>query len=110
VIRPCADKTCPNPATYRGRCQRHARERQNVINLDRAAQRKIYNSKRWQLTRRKHLFDNPLCDCGAIATDVHHKTDLADGGEPFASSNLQALCAGCHSKITGGRVWAGATR
>jgi 5-methylcytosine-specific restriction endonuclease McrA len=104
MIQPCiGEPFCANPAVYRGRCQRHAREAQRIVNEKRALQRKVYSSKRWKMVRRRHLFNNPLCDCGAIATDVHHIKDLRDGGEPYDASNLQALCAVCHSRITKAR-------
>jgi hypothetical protein len=97
--RLCSDRTeggCPNPATYRGRCQRHAKQR----NKDTHRNREIYNSKRWQILRRRILFDNPLCSCGEIATDVHHIKDIEDGGDPWSRANCLALCHSCHSQIT----------
>ena len=38
--------------------------------------------------------------CGMLATDVHHLTDIADGGDPWAFSNLEQLCRSHHSRIT----------
>lgn len=69
------------------------------------AGKKIYGSRRWQNTRRKFLFEHPLCqcenpDCHAIATDVHHRKDLAAGGDPWDPDNLMALEHACHSRIT----------
>jgi 5-methylcytosine-specific restriction enzyme A len=93
----CAEARCPDPPVYRGRCQRHARQRDRQINR---AGRAIYNTKRWKLTRRRKLTETPLCECGAIATDVHHLQDIADGGDPWAMANLQSLCHSCHSKTT----------
>jgi 5-methylcytosine-specific restriction endonuclease McrA len=98
-IRLCLTAACPDKATYRGRCQRHAKQR----NTDTHRNRKIYNSKRWKHTREAVLADQPLCPCGQIATDVHHKVDLEDGGDPWARANLEALCHACHSTITRGR-------
>jgi len=94
--RPCAERTCPEPATYRGRCAVHQRQR----NRDTHRNRHIYNSKRWKILRAWFLFDNPLCKCGAIATDVHHIQDIEQGGDPWAPSNLEALCHPCHSAET----------
>ena len=41
-----------------------------------------------------------VCErCGRIATDVHHRVDLRDGGDPYASENLASLCHECHAKV-----------
>lgn len=96
--RLCAEPTCPTPATYRGRCPTHAKQRNRET---RSRNTKIYNSKRWQITRRRKLSLTPLCErCGDIATDVHHREDIQQGGSPWAISNLEALCHPCHSQET----------
>lgn len=94
----CTYPNCPHPATYRGRCPDHAR----THNRDtRRAGAPVYAGKRWQRTRDWQLYEHPLCDiCGRIATDVHHRQDLADGGAPYNPDNLQSLCRSCHSRIT----------
>jgi 5-methylcytosine-specific restriction protein A len=94
--RLCLEPKCPNPSHHRGRCQRHAKQR----NKDTHRNRSVYNSKRWQMLRRRVLFDHPLCSCGEIATDVHHIQDIEQGGDPYSRANLQALCHSCHSRIT----------
>jgi 5-methylcytosine-specific restriction endonuclease McrA len=100
-IRLCnGHPTCSEKAVYRGRCAKHSRENEREINR---AGRQLYGTKRWQMTRRKVLFLNPLCQCGAIAEDVHHKVDLADDGDPWALEGLEALCRSCHSKETRAR-------
>lgn len=71
-----------------------AREKQTHGN------RRIYNSKRWKMLRRKVLFDTPLCTCGHIATDVDHVVPIEKGGDIWDMVNLQALCRECHSKKT----------
>ena len=95
-VRLCKDSTCPEPASYRGRCATHAR----VVNRDTHRNRHIYNSKRWRMLRRSVLFDEPLCPCGAIATDVDHIQPIEQGGAPFDRENCQALCKRCHSAKT----------
>lgn len=97
MIRLCLDPSCPNPATYRGRCQRHARAQDR--NINRAGYR-IYRTKRWRITRQRQLANHPLCECGQIATDVHHIIDLKDGGNPWNPANLQSLCHSCHAQIS----------
>lgn len=102
-IRLCLAAGCPRPASYRGYCAEHARVRERRTNRVGKA---IYNSTRWKHTRRRVLFLQPLCaveGCGEIATDVHHRVDLADGGDPWARSNLEALCHRCHSAKTRAR-------
>jgi 5-methylcytosine-specific restriction protein A len=105
-VRLCADPSCPDPSTYRGRCQRHARQREKQTSR---AGHKIYRSRRWARTREKYLSQNPLCECDdpacrEIATDVHHRVDIAAGGEPWSFKNLQALCHSHHSQITRQRL------
>ena len=97
-IRVCLEPRCPNPATWRGRCRLHART--NDRSIKRAGYH-IYRTAKWRHVRNRHLHQHPLCaDCGTIATDVHHITDLADGGQPYAPHNLQSLCHPCHSRRT----------
>lgn len=98
MIRACLEPRCPHPAAYRGRCKSHTtqRNRETV-----SANRRVYNSKRWQLLRRHKLFNTPLCErCGHIATDVHHRHAIQAGGDPWSMSNLEALCHSCHSSET----------
>jgi 5-methylcytosine-specific restriction endonuclease McrA len=96
--RPCLEPRCPEYATYRGRCQRHAKQRDKAINR---AGAKIYSRKKWQLTRRKQLANEPLCRaCGQIATAVDHIVPLEQGGDPWSSDNLQSLCLHHHSVKT----------
>jgi 5-methylcytosine-specific restriction protein A len=83
---------------YRGRCAHHQPD--HTRSGTRTTKRQVYNSKRWRLTRDRYLFWNPICDtsgCNMIATDVHHRTDLDQGGDPWDLDNLQALCHQCHS-------------
>ena len=94
--RLCLTPRCPNPATYRGRCQGHAR----TTNRDTHRNRTLYNSAKWKHTRRRILFEEPLCPCGEIAVDVHHVQDIDDGGDPWARSNLVGLCKSCHGRVT----------
>lgn len=95
--RPCMEAHCGNYAVYRGRCRDHARARGRETHPN----QDFYNSKRWKMTRRKQLFDHPLCvECGGIATDVDHIVPIEQGGARWSSSNLQSLCLQCHSKKT----------
>lgn len=98
-IRLCSTAGCPEVATYRGRCAGCSRTRERVTHRNRG----VYNSKRWKHTRRRVLFEQPLCQhegCTAIATDVDHIVAIEDGGDQWSLSNLQGLCASHHSKKT----------
>ena len=57
------------------------------------------SSARWDRVRRSELerADYRCESCGRPgALEVHHKTPLHKGGDPWAASNLQVLCRGCH--------------
>jgi 5-methylcytosine-specific restriction endonuclease McrA len=63
------------------------------------------------MTRKRHLSLHPLCEylvdgkpCDLIATVVHHRVDLADGGAPRAHENLMSLCKPHHDSITANRM------
>lgn len=95
-VKLCSTRGCRAVATYRGRCREHARQRNRSTHQNRS----IYNSRRWAILRRRVLFEQPLCDCGEIATDVDHDRAIEDGGDPWARSNLKARCHSCHSRKT----------
>lgn len=95
----CLEPRCAAPPVNGPRCVVHAREqsRQRESQIRRKGQR-IYRTKRWQALRKAVLFDQPLCPCGAIATDVDHIQPLSQGGATWSRANLQGLCASCHGK------------
>lgn len=95
-VRLCSHPTCPEHTTTRGRCPDHAR----TYSRDTHHNRHVYNSKRWRLLREAVLTDHPLCPCGHIATDVDHIKPIQRNGDPWAPTNLQALCARCHGRKT----------
>jgi 5-methylcytosine-specific restriction endonuclease McrA len=100
-LKVCLEPACAEPAWYRGRCVKHSQQRERSI--DRAGA-KVYRSKKWAMTRKRKLFDTPLCErCGEMADTVHHRVDLDDGGAPYSLANLEAVCASCHSKETRAR-------
>jgi 5-methylcytosine-specific restriction protein A len=59
----------------------------------------------WRKVRLMQLSEYPLCfDCNAqgyvvVATEVHHKRAIRDGGSN-SFDNLMSLCKPCHSKRT----------
>lgn len=101
-IRLCLEPRCASPATYRGRCGRHARARERTTHPNKG----LYNSRRWQYTRRKQLYHHPMCaHClnegrEVLATDVDHIRPVEQGGDPWSFTNLRSLCHSCHSRIT----------
>jgi 5-methylcytosine-specific restriction endonuclease McrA len=97
----CLEPGCPAPATGRGRCDRH---RAKQTKRHRSPNDAFYSSKAWQLSRRRQLFDHPLCqyredgqECGQIADSVHHITPIEDGGAKRNPANLLSLCRPHHS-------------
>ena len=96
----CSTAGCGERPVYRGHCQRHARRQEQARNTKRTDKRKVYNSKRWRILRRHILFNQPLCKCGELATDVDHIQPLDQGGAPFALANVQPMCKSCHSAKT----------
>lgn len=102
-VRLCLEPRCPDLATYRGRCQRHARSKDRSTNRK---GRRIYNTKRWAIIRRAVLNAEPFCRMCAergvetLATEVDHIVPLANGGDPYSLANLQPLDHHCHSVKT----------
>lgn len=98
---PCVEPGCGAYASYRGRCHYHAKV--NNRRTHNANNKAIYNSKRWRIIRKAQLFAVPLCEqegCEQVATDVHHRIDLDQGGAPFDRANLESLCRAHHSQRT----------
>lgn len=65
-----------------------------------------YSTPRWKRLRVAILREEPICrECrrrGQLtpASQVDHIRAIKDGGQPWDKSNLQALCASCHSRKT----------
>jgi 5-methylcytosine-specific restriction endonuclease McrA len=103
-IRLCNEPRCPEPATVRGRCARHATEQRK---LTRSPFDAFYSSRAWRIARRRQLFEHPLCqyvledgtECATIADSVHHIDELTEGGAPRDPANLMSTCRPHHSKI-----------
>jgi 5-methylcytosine-specific restriction enzyme A len=105
-IKLCIESGCPNPATARGRCDEHRktreRERSRVRRQEARDRNRMYASKQWAIFRRRKLSLNPICElCDqALATEVHHKVAMGDGGAPYSFANAISTCKPCHSRET----------
>lgn len=65
----------------------------------------IYLSREWRRLRLWKLSQSPVCElCQGVrvATIVHHRVAIKDGGDPYAVENLVSLCPECHNRIHGG--------
>ena len=102
-----APKRCSRcRATYKGqRCPDcEAKRLQEVDSRRRSASQRGYDA-RWRKIRAKHLKLHPWCArClqdgrHTLAQHVDHRTTRRAGGTD-SSSNLQSLCAPCHSRKT----------
>jgi 5-methylcytosine-specific restriction endonuclease McrA len=101
----CLASGCANEPVYRGHCQRHARAKEQRTNRQGKA---VYSTKRWKLLRRRKLYENPICEyvdpdegpCQELATDVHHRHSIAEGGAKWDLRNLESLCQNHHSQHT----------
>jgi len=72
---------------------------------------KFYRSKLWRSTREHKLRRDPLCQhCKAAgrlepATQVHHVKERLDRPDlAFDQTNLESLCAPCHSRVSRWRI------
>jgi 5-methylcytosine-specific restriction endonuclease McrA len=64
-----------------------------------------YSTQRWQRLRKTKLFADPWCEycppgSATAATQVDHRTPIADGGDPWAWDQLVSTCGPCHSRKT----------
>jgi len=86
----------------KGMCDDHEESTTRVVSPERRERKRIYDSARWRALRQVILskYDDVCAQCGALASDIHHKVSLADGGDPWDEDNLEALCKRCHSKET----------
>jgi 5-methylcytosine-specific restriction endonuclease McrA len=100
---------CPSVATGRGRCDEHRkaleRNRSRARREDARRRNVMYASKRWWALRRKRLLQNPECElqlpgCRRLASEVHHKVAMEDGGAAWDMANLVSTCKPCHSRIS----------
>jgi 5-methylcytosine-specific restriction enzyme A len=95
----CLRAGCPRFAEVGARCRLHAAEQRKQ---NRSPNNSFYASRRWRLTRRRKLFQDPICEhpgCDRPAEHVHHITPIEDGGDRNDFANLQSLCKPHHSQL-----------
>lgn len=108
--RICLHPGCGALTDGSGRCAAHQTDR---LRKDEPG-RKLYQTAAWGRLRIWTLHRHPMCqckdaecpkhgreECRAAAKSVHHKKD--HNGDPalfFDESNLEALCASCHNRVT----------
>lgn len=107
--RPCAQSGCGKLVSS-GRCEAHAKTRQQAVERSReSSTQRGYNYK-WQQARKAFLRLHPLCECdecraGAlrlrIATVVDHVVPHKGDETLFWDlNNWQAMAKQCHDKKT----------
>lgn len=107
--RPCATRGCRELVNGRW-CVKHqeeadARERERKAAFDEtrpSSSSRGYTSEAWRATRRRILKRDPWCvKCTSNrSTHVDHKVPRGQPGSAEDDSNLQGMCAGCHSSKT----------
>lgn len=98
--RPCSTPGCPARATVGSRCAEHAKARQVRYDAQRGNSSQRGYGSQWARERARFLAAHPVCSvCGKRAVHVDHVVPKRRGGTD-AWSNLQPLCASCHSRKT----------
>ncbi len=87
-----------------GPCEKHKKQERIDYDARRVGDpfHKIYSTARWKRLRILKLQKDPLCErckpAVSEASDVHHKKEIRDGGDPWNMDNLESLCHACHSR------------
>jgi hypothetical protein len=71
-----------------------------------AIRQKLYNTRKWSKLRLWILKKSPICSCGHLATQVHHKQSFMTGLTQeqrerlfWDANNLVPICQECHNAI-----------
>ena len=104
--RPCKYNGCPNLTDHKsGYCDEHRKPMQrHYEHFARGYNHRERYGGAWKKIRDRYIKAYPLCEkCLAekkatMATLVHHKIPLANGGTND-ESNLMSLCVSCHERI-----------
>lgn len=106
--RRCAFPGCSTLVVMSVRyCETHEEEMRRRYDEERGGPRSRGYSKHWDKVSQAYRASHPVCEecekLGKVTPSVvtHHIKAVSEGGEWFDESNLQALCASCHSKKPG---------
>ena len=95
------------PAGYRTADQRKRDlDKRRADDMGRLQRKQVYNSKAWAELRDLARGQDPFCvDCRLENklvpwTDLDHKKDMAEGGEPLSLDNVEGRCHSHHSAKT----------
>jgi 5-methylcytosine-specific restriction endonuclease McrA len=67
------------------------------------------SDRRWRKLRARKIADEPRCEpCLAkgmvtMATEVHHRTPISEGGGKYDWENLESVCGDCQDEAHGAR-------
>ena len=105
-LKPCRKPGCPGTTRHISRyCEKHrsqAWRRRETLR----ANRWPYDTPRWKALRLVVIARDITCrSCAEVGRvepihTVDHRVPIANGGDPWAMSNLQGLCQPCHSRKT----------
>ena len=107
-LRQCAVNGCPNLVEEAGDiyCKIHKPVEERKYNkIFRGYNANERYDSRWRKIRNKYIKEHLLCEeCEkenhiTIATIVHHKNPIENGGEKYDVKNLMSVCGSCHKKI-----------
>jgi hypothetical protein len=119
-LRLCLEPRCPRPAAPgKSRCVIHAAEQRKG---NRSANDSFYSSRPWRMSRRRQLYEHPLCqyvedgeECGLVADTVHHITPSGRAGRKGRRETCSASAVDitrsstrsgvCTASWSGGRVF-----
>lgn len=103
----CRQPGCAELVEVPGYCEAHRRKVNREYSKSRPDrdEQAFYASNRWKELSKRYKKEHPFCiSCEAKgiispSTTTHHIKPIREGGDPWADSNMEALCASCHGKI-----------
>ena len=109
--RACRHNGCRAVVSGRsGFCEEHRRAdyraQKQTVDVDYVERNRFYQRAPWKRARLDQLSREPLCAEHArlglvvAAEVVDHIVPIEDGGDEYASANLQSLCKSCHNAKT----------